>query len=171
MITEKDRMKAVDGKGRTFKVLGNTENGERDIVGNTCFEDLIAGDLFISYDGLELNVCNGSFIYLVLEPPHMADDVPTLKAHPISLQQIKDLCARPPIESKGNDLKDVEVTTPIERKARQFVNDELAKGQASADNVTFGKLMNGYSAFLGLRKATTEQVKALFDVLAENYDE
>lgn len=167
---EKDRMKAVDGKGRSFEVLGNTEIPGRD-MGETAFEELVPGDLFASYEGLELNIHEGTFINFVLESPRMVGDKPTLKALPINLKRINALNARPLNTSKENDgigIEDVEVTTSTERKAKDFVNG-FSKLEPKLGTVNIGALFGAYNSFLG-KKATEKQARALFEALNENYE-
>jgi len=177
MNTEKEKMKAVDGGGRVFSVMANTEDATRKI-GVTEFEELLPGDLFVSFDDEQLITGNGgAFIWLVLEPPKMSKDgLPSIQAQAINLEHYNELNARPPVPfsvSEGDPTLEVVVSTIADQKAHQFINsvlpNRLAKSEVSADQIKLGELMGGYGDFLGQRP-TEDQTRALFNALNEAYE-
>ena len=94
-MTEKkddyDRMEKIDGKGRTFELVANTERSNV-TIGSVKFEDLKEGDVFRFRDNHVLSRgVEGCFLNVVLKAPTMVDDLPTLNSQPLNLKYINDL--------------------------------------------------------------------------------
>lgn len=150
-LEEKEQMKKIDGAKRTFKVLGNTEI-PNNRLGDKPFEELTPGDLFVSYDGFELNNNNGAFIYLVLEPPCMCNNIPSLKAHPLRLSDLR---------KRLGEIEDVDRIKETKKVVTFFTHDKKGRIFNILKNLEINEGENikiGTTAFEDLRNGDVFQV-------------